>query len=51
MWEGPGSKQYPEQGLASFPVSGILPSPDFQCGSLHPSLPFNVESRSFDIYP
>jgi hypothetical protein len=32
-------------------ASGVLPGPHFQCGSPHPSLPYSVKARSFDLYP
>jgi len=49
--QGSGPEWYPEQALEASPIaSGIPPGPDFQCGTLHPSIPHSVEARSSDLY-
>jgi len=47
-----GPERYTEQGIEA-PVQAISfpPRPYLQCGSPHPSLSPNVETRSNDLYP
>ena len=49
--KAPGPNVIPEQGLEGSPTaSGIPPGPVFQRDPPHPSLPYSVEARSYDLY-
>jgi len=49
--KAPGPNVIPEQGLEGSPTaSGIPPGPVFQRDPTHPSLPYSVEARSYDLY-
>ena len=49
--KAPDANDIPKRALKHLPQREVPNSgPDFQCGSLHPSLPYSVKARKSDVY-